>query len=95
MAAATLRRRTHVVLPDELLHELDARVGPRRRSEFIRQAIEEKLNQLRRVEAFEQVVGSNGDWETPEWETPERAIEWVRSLRQEWESRTACGEAIS
>jgi Arc/MetJ-type ribon-helix-helix transcriptional regulator len=85
MAIATRRRRAHVVMPDDLLQQIDARVGQRRRSEFIQDAVEEKLNRLRRIEAFERVVGSVADGEIPEWETRESTDEWLRELRQGWE----------
>ena len=81
MAISTERRRAHVVLPDELLRDVDARVGQRRRSEFIQEAIEEKLTRLSRLEAFERVVGSLKDVDTPGWETPEAAAQWVHDLR--------------
>ena len=81
MAVSTERRRAHVVLPNDLLREIDERVGQRRRSEFIQDAIEEKLNRLRRVEAFERVVGSIGDGDIPEWDTPEATAQWVHDLR--------------
>jgi len=81
MAVSATRRRTHVVLPDDLLREIDARVGPRRRSEFIQEAIEDKLASVCRVEAFERVVGSLKDADIPGWETPEAAARWVHDLR--------------
>lgn len=81
MAVSITRRRAHVVLPAELLREIDARVGQRRRSEFIQDAIEEKLNLLERVEAFRRVAGSIADGEVPEWETRESTEEWLRELR--------------
>jgi hypothetical protein len=70
-----------VILPDDLLREIDARVGPRHRSEFIQEAIKEKLSRLCRVEAFERVVGSLKDVGTPGWETPDAAAQWVHELR--------------
>ena len=85
MGLSTGRRRAHVVMPSELLREIDARVGQRKRSEFILEAIEEKLNRLRRVEAFERVVGSVADGDIPEWETRESTADWLRALREEWE----------
>ena len=87
MAVPTERRRAHVVLPSDLVCDIDERVGQRRRSEFIQEAIEEKLNRLRRVEAFQRVVGSIGDGEIPEWETRESTSAWVRELREEWDER--------
>jgi Arc/MetJ-type ribon-helix-helix transcriptional regulator len=86
MAATTKGCRVHVVLPKDLLREIDARVGQRHRSEFIQEAVEEKLNRLRRVEAFERVVGSIPDGVVPEWDTHESAVAWVRALREEWDA---------
>ena len=83
MAVSAERRRAHVVLPSDLVCESDERVGQRRRSEFSQEAIEEKLNRLCRVEAFERVVGSCKDNGIPEWKTPESTAEWLRKLRQD------------
>lgn len=85
MTMSSERRRAHVVMPSDLLQEIDSRVGQRKRSEFIQEAIEEKLGRLRRVEAFERVVGSVADGDIPEWETRESTAEWLRALREEWE----------
>lgn len=84
MAVSANRRRAHVVMPEDLLQEIDARVGQRHRSEFIQEAIAEKLQRLRRVEAFERVVGSVAEGEIPEWETRESTDEWLRELRRGW-----------
>ena len=81
MAVTAKRRRAHVVLPDELLREIDARVGQRHRSEFIQEAIAEKLNYLARIEAFRRVAGSIADGEVPEWDTRESTEKWLRELR--------------
>ncbi len=81
MAVSTGRRRAHVVMPDDLLREIDARVGQRRRSQFIQEAVEEKLARQCRVEAFERVVGSLKDVDVPGWETPEATAQWVHNLR--------------
>lgn len=89
MTESSERRRAHVVMSSDLLREIDSRVGQRRRSEFIQEAVEEKLGRLRRVEAFERVVGSVADGDIPEWETPESTAEWLRGLREEWEPHCA------
>ena len=86
MTVSAERRRAHVVMPSDLLREVDALVGRRKRSEFIQEAIEEKLGRLRRVEAFERVVGSVADGDVPEWETRESTAEWLRALRQDREA---------
>ena len=81
MGVSSGRRRAHVVMSNDLLQEIDSRVGQRKRSEFIQEAIEEKLNRLQRLEAFERVVGSIGDGDIPEWDTPESVAQWVQELR--------------
>jgi metal-responsive CopG/Arc/MetJ family transcriptional regulator len=81
MAVSSARRRAHVVLPAELLNEIDERVGPRKRSEFIQEAIEDKLNVLRRVEAFERAI-AEPTVGIPEWETRESTAAWVRQMRE-------------
>ena len=73
--------RTHVILPSCLIEQVDRRVGPRKRSQFIAEAIEEKLNREGRLEAFERIAGSLKDVDTPGWNTPEETDAWVRALR--------------
>lgn len=77
--------RTHVVLPSELVAEIDARVGRRRRSEFIAEVIAERLRRLKLIELTEQLAGSLADADIPGWETDESAAEWVHASRREEE----------
>lgn len=73
--------RTHVSLRDDLAKEVDERVGKRRRSEFINEAVEERLKRLRLAEAIEAVGGSLKDVDIPGWETEESTLEWIRAMR--------------
>jgi Arc/MetJ-type ribon-helix-helix transcriptional regulator len=73
--------RTHVILRDDLVEEVDKRVGKRRRSEFINEAVEEQLKRLHLIEAAEAAGGSLKDVDIPGWETEESALEWVRKMR--------------
>jgi hypothetical protein len=73
--------RTHVILPADLIKRVDARVGPRKRSQFIAEAVEAKLNRERLLEAFDRVAGSLKDVDTPGWNTPEETDAWVHALR--------------
>jgi hypothetical protein len=82
MAISATRRRAHVMMPAELLRAIDALVGQRKRSQFIQEAVEEKLALMRRAEAFDRVVGSIADGDVPAWETRESTEEWLRELRQ-------------
>ena len=75
--------RTHVILPDDLVDEIDTLVGKRKRSEFIADAAEKELKRRRRIAAARQAGGSLRDAETPpEWASHETAAEWVRSIRR-------------
>jgi metal-responsive CopG/Arc/MetJ family transcriptional regulator len=50
--------RTHVLIPEEILQEVDALVGPRRRSEFFAEAATEKLARDRLSHLFRRATGS-------------------------------------
>ena len=81
--------RAHVVVPDDLLAEIDKLVGPRKRSEFFVDAAREKLRRDRLMAAAEAAAGSLVGVDTPGWETPEETDEWVRAKRREWDQRVA------
>jgi Arc/MetJ-type ribon-helix-helix transcriptional regulator len=54
--------RMHVVLDDDVVKEIDSRVGKRGRSKFIREAIESKVEEdSRRLAALERLRGSMPD----------------------------------
>jgi hypothetical protein len=76
--------RLHIALRDDLVEELDRRVGPRRRSAFIAQAVEAALDDERRWELIESSLGSIRD-EGHEWDV-DPAL-WVRRQRRADESR--------
>ena len=86
MASATVR--THVVFPKELVEEVDQLVGPRKRSEFVVEAVEEKLAHERLGRALESTAGFLDPGAYPEWETPEKTSAWVRALRLEADEGT-------
>jgi hypothetical protein len=74
--------RAHVVVPDDLIAEVDELVGPRKRSEFFVEAVRERLRRARLQAAAKAAAGSLVGVETPGWETPEATSEWVRSVRR-------------
>jgi hypothetical protein len=69
-------------MPVELIEEIDAQVGPRKRSRFVQEAVEEKLRRQRLQTSLAEMAGSLADVDIPGWETPEAAAEWVRALRR-------------
>lgn len=85
-------RRAHVVIPGDLLREVDALVGSRRRSEFFVEAAREKVARERLRRLAHKMAGALKDEHIPGWETPEAASAWVRSLRSEGDERTFPGD---
>lgn len=76
--------RVHITLSDELVRELDARVGARGRSAFIAGAVREALEDERRWELVESALGSIDDRGHP-WDDDPAA--WVREQRSADASR--------
>jgi metal-responsive CopG/Arc/MetJ family transcriptional regulator len=70
--------RLHISLEDELVSELDRRVGRRRRSAFIAETLRRALDEERR---WDEIVASLGTiaGEGHEWEGD--AAAWVRAQR--------------
>ena len=71
--------RMHIMLDDELVRELDRRVGPRRRSSFIAQAVRLALDDQHRWELIEGALGTVAD-AGHDWD--EDPSGWVRAQRQ-------------
>ena len=71
--------RLHIALDDELVADLDRRVGPRRRSAFIAELIRRGLDDERRWDDIESAL--NGIADTGhDWD--EDAGRWVRGQRR-------------
>jgi len=76
------RVKTHLVLPRELLLEIDKFVSPRRRSEFVAEAAREKLERLRLDNAIEKAAGAWKDEDYPEFRTKADVQRYVRRIRR-------------
>jgi predicted transcriptional regulator len=74
--------RAHVVLDDDLVDEVDALAGRRRRSSFIEEAVREKLQRERQKRALQNYIESGERPENPNWRTPEDTSRWVRETRE-------------
>jgi hypothetical protein len=75
--------RTHVVIPDDVLADIDELFGPRHRSKVLTQALREVVRRERLLRALANAEGSLKDVDIPGWETSESAYEWVRAGRRE------------
>jgi hypothetical protein len=78
-------KRTHVVLSEQLVQDIDRLVGSRRRSSFLTQAAERELLRLRQLRALDAVAGAWKDSDHPELK--QGSVKWVRKLRRENERR--------
>ncbi len=77
-------KRTHVVLSEQLVKDIDTVVGNRRRSSFLTQAAERELMRLRQLKALDELV----PWKDKDHpELKQGAAKWVRKLRRETEQR--------
>jgi Arc/MetJ family transcription regulator len=71
--------RLHIALDDDLVADLDRRVGPRRRSAFIAELVRRGLDDERRWDDIEAALGSLSD-SGHEWDGDPAA--WVQAQRR-------------
>jgi metal-responsive CopG/Arc/MetJ family transcriptional regulator len=76
--------RVHITLHDDIVRELDRRVGARRRSAYIAGAVERALDDDHRWELLESALGSISD-AGHDWD--EDAGRWVHDQRRADERR--------
>ena len=81
----TSQQRTHIVIPNELVAQIDAAVGKRGRSAFLRDAATKELLRLRQLKALRAAAGSWKGKDHPELK--KGAAHWVRTLRSELDER--------
>jgi hypothetical protein len=79
--------RTHVVVPEDLLAEVDRLIGPRRRSQFFVDAVAEKVARIKLADVAAKAAGALKEVSIPDWNTAEKARNWVRGSRQADEQR--------
>jgi metal-responsive CopG/Arc/MetJ family transcriptional regulator len=75
--------RTNLLLPKELVDEVDHFAGERGRSRYVAEALRARLKRDRLKEVIEQTAGVLRPEDYPEWSTSEKVVEWVRARRSE------------
>jgi metal-responsive CopG/Arc/MetJ family transcriptional regulator len=75
--------RTNLLLPKDLVEEVDRVAGPRGRSRYVAEALRAKVKRDRLREAIERTAGVLDPRDYPEWSTSEKVVEWVRARRAE------------
>lgn len=81
--------RTHVIMPKKILAALDKTIGKRKRSQFIAQAAQEKLERLTLLKAARDAAGILENAPIPDWETSKSSRAWVKKLRHESDKRVS------
>lgn len=76
-------RRTNLILPDELVAEVDRIAGPRMRSAYVAEAVEARLQRDRLKEVVERTAGVLDPSAYPYWSSADDVVAWVRALRAE------------
>jgi len=78
-------KRAHVLVPEDLLREIDALVGPRGRSSFL---VETARQEVRRQKMLHFLGSTDSAWKDKDHpELAGGAAAWVRQLRTEGDAR--------
>ena len=75
-------RRTNIVLPEELVEEVDRVAGKRKRSWFIAQAIQGKLAEIKFEQALAQAAGAWSDENHPDLRTQADINRYLKRVRE-------------
>src|SRR5579859_2968826 len=78
-------KRAHILLPQDLVKEIDAIVGPRGRSAFLVETAREAVRRRKLLRFLESDTPAWKDSDHPE--LADGASPWVRELRQESETK--------
>ena len=76
-----MNMRTNLLLPKELVEEVDHFAGERGRSRYVAEALRVQVRRDRLREVVEQTAGAWAN--NPLWKTSEDVVDWVRALRAE------------
>ena len=81
----TLTKRTHVILPVEVVTAIDKLVGKRGRSAFIAEVASDEIQRRQQLKVLKTAQGAWKDADHPELK--DGAAAWVRQTRAESEKR--------
>jgi hypothetical protein len=78
-------KRAHILLPQDLIQEIDSIVGPRRRSAFLVETARDAVRRAKLLRFLENDMPSGHDMDLAE--PADSAARWVRQLRRESDKR--------
>ena len=82
-----MKTKTHLVIPRDILEEVDEIAGKRKRSLFIAEATREKLQRERFLRTLEETQGAWSDKNHPELKTARDMDQFVSDKRQSYRKR--------
>ena len=82
-----MKSKAHLVLPREILEEVDQIAGKRKRSLFIAEATREKLQRERFLRTLEETQGAWSDKNHPDLKTAKDMEQFVSDKRQSYRKR--------
>jgi len=82
-----MKTKAHLVIPHEILLEVDRIAGKRRRSLFITEATQEKLEKERFLKILDETKGAWADKNHPELRTDRDVERYVREKRKSYRKR--------
>jgi hypothetical protein len=80
-----LRQRAHVILPVDVIADIDKLVGKRGRSAFLTEVAREEIQRRQQRDALRAARGAWRDEDHPELK--DGAVAWVNQMRSESETR--------
>jgi hypothetical protein len=83
-----MKTKAHLVIPQEILDEVDQVAGKRRRSLFIAQAAKEKLDRERFIRTLEETCGIWTDDRHPDLKSSRDMEIHLRKVRDSFQKRT-------
>ena len=82
-----MKTKAHLVLPRDILEEVDQVAGKRKRSLFIAEATREKLQRERFLKTLEESQGAWSDKNHPELKTAKDIERFISDKRQSYRKR--------
>lgn len=79
----SIKARTHVIIEEDIVKEIDRLVGKKKRSSFISEATKKELKKLKQLSVIKKLRGVWKDEDHPELAGKDGTYKWVRKLRSE------------
>jgi len=79
----SIKARTHVIIEEDIVKEIDRLVGKKKRSSFISEATKKELKKLKQLSVIKKFRGVWKDEDHPELAGKDGTYKWLRKLRSE------------